>query len=204
MAHPQASSVAEVAKFYQGLPVDGEEIRVLDILPGIGRAKLRGRLRVVSIALRWPGPECPYEALSYPCGASTKGRTIELSGSCSIRIYDNLYQALRHLRHRFEKRTLWVDAACINQTDDVEKGHQVARMGAIYKNATSVIIWLGEPGLVLPINISYLCRLDHPPFSRRFPGDTIPGPRWYKLTNHYKSMDKAIQNCLPRWYERAW
>lgn len=39
---------------------------------------------------------------------------------------------------------LWVDALCINQVDDVERGCQVARMRDIYGDAYSVIAWLGE------------------------------------------------------------
>ncbi|KAI9779440.1 MAG: hypothetical protein M1839_007405 [Geoglossum umbratile] len=39
---------------------------------------------------------------------------------------------------------IWVDAICINQSDDLEKAEQVALMGDIYKSAQSVVIWLGR------------------------------------------------------------
>ena len=39
---------------------------------------------------------------------------------------------------------LWVDAVCINQSDIEERGHQVKLMRRIYKNATRVLIWIGE------------------------------------------------------------
>lgn len=39
----------------------------------------------------------------------------------------------------------WLDAICINQEDDLERGHQVNFMGDIYSQAASVIAWLG-PG----------------------------------------------------------
>ena len=38
---------------------------------------------------------------------------------------------------------LWVDAICINQEDQTEKGHQVSQMRDIYKGADEVLIWLG-------------------------------------------------------------
>jgi hypothetical protein len=41
-------------------------------------------------------------------------------------------------------RILWIDAICINQDDNDERGEQVARMGAIYGQATTVVLWLGE------------------------------------------------------------
>ncbi|RYP40754.1 hypothetical protein DL767_001472 [Monosporascus sp. MG133] len=40
-------------------------------------------------------------------------------------------------------RHLWVDALCINQQDLDERGAQVALMSLIYKQARSVVIWLG-------------------------------------------------------------
>ncbi|KAF7192199.1 hypothetical protein HII31_06585 [Pseudocercospora fuligena] len=41
--------------------------------------------------------------------------------------------------------TAWVDAICINQTDQVEKGEQVSIIGAIYVAAEEVVIVLGKP-----------------------------------------------------------
>ncbi len=38
---------------------------------------------------------------------------------------------------------MWIDALCINQSDDDEKSWQVALMGRIFKWATLVVAWLG-------------------------------------------------------------
>lgn len=51
--------------------------------------------------------------------------------------------ALQYLRRTDEPRILWIDALCINQQDEVEKGPQVAIMGDIYRNATRVVAWIG-------------------------------------------------------------
>uniref|UniRef100_A0A0D2Y3X0 Heterokaryon incompatibility domain-containing protein n=1 Tax=Fusarium oxysporum (strain Fo5176) TaxID=660025 RepID=A0A0D2Y3X0_FUSOF len=56
---------------------------------------------------------------------------------------ESLYEALWHLRRPDEDRMLWVDALCIDQTNIKERGHQVNRMGEIYKKADRVIVWLG-------------------------------------------------------------
>ena len=58
-------------------------------------------------------------------------------------IWPNVWTALHSLRRVDEDIVLWVDAICINQGDVLEKNHQVARMGEIYKNATLVHVWLG-------------------------------------------------------------
>lgn len=38
----------------------------------------------------------------------------------------------------------WIDAICINQSDPLERNHQVAQMGEIYSRASSVHVWLGK------------------------------------------------------------
>lgn len=39
----------------------------------------------------------------------------------------------------------FIDALSIDQSNIVEKGHQVKLMGGIYSRASEVIIWLGLP-----------------------------------------------------------
>lgn len=61
-----------------------------------------------------------------------------------ITVTPNLELALRHLRLDNRRRTLWIDALCINQQDEDEKKVQIQRMDLIYANATAVLIWLGD------------------------------------------------------------
>ena len=71
-----------------------------------------------------------------------------------LRIQENLYDFLLHLRRRKSGRSLWIDAICIDQGtyDDKdkekekedEKLNQILIMGRIYNSATSVLVWLGE------------------------------------------------------------
>jgi Heterokaryon incompatibility protein (HET) len=51
--------------------------------------------------------------------------------------------ALFHLSHASVGITLWVDALCINQSDDGEKSEAVQQMKAIYQDAIHVVVWLG-------------------------------------------------------------
>ena len=81
-----------------------------------------------------------YYALSYVWGNPDKVHTIGLNGQ-DFQVTDNLMFFLRW------KRTValafWIDAICINQDDEAEKSEQIARMGEIYKNASSVYAELG-------------------------------------------------------------
>ena len=84
-----------------------------------------------------------YEALSYVWGPSDKPHSISVDGG-DLPITANLHAALIHLRDRFIKRIVWVDAICINQGDGTEKAKQVLYMAEIYGKASRVIVWLGE------------------------------------------------------------
>ncbi|KAH8885731.1 hypothetical protein GQ53DRAFT_728714 [Thozetella sp. PMI_491] len=101
-----------------------------------------------------------YEALSYVWGPEaehsehnqmprdsqqTKGsrHSIYLD-NYKFSVGENLYAALLSLRNYALERVIWIDAICINQKDNTEKGHQVNSMAKIYTRANRVIVWLGE------------------------------------------------------------
>jgi hypothetical protein len=84
-----------------------------------------------------------YEALSYTWGDENEKRLITINDQ-SFYVTESLYQVLFHLRLSNQDRVLWIDAICINQDGDVERGHQVQAMGSIYSSAWEVIVWLGE------------------------------------------------------------
>jgi len=65
-------------------------------------------------------------------------------GSRKVNMLISLHRALRRVRHASEPRILWADSLCINQSNLMERIHQVSIMGTIYKKAEGVLIWLGE------------------------------------------------------------
>ncbi|KAK3338243.1 heterokaryon incompatibility protein-domain-containing protein [Neurospora tetraspora] len=85
----------------------------------------------------------PYEALSYVWGSEANPCSIFING-CAFTVRENLYAALLHLRDHSIQRTIWIDAICINQGDNEERGHQVQSMAKIYAKASRVIVWLGK------------------------------------------------------------
>jgi hypothetical protein len=131
-------------------PLKANEIRLLTLQPGSKRDIIQctichGNLR-----------ESPkYEAVSYMWGSEHFLKQMEIDGRiCSVR--NNLWTALWHLRLRHKQRILWVDALCINQSDDVERGVQVAQMGLIYRQASAVCVWLGPASSVARETIEFL------------------------------------------------
>ncbi|CZR65662.1 uncharacterized protein PAC_15562 [Phialocephala subalpina] len=83
-----------------------------------------------------------YVALSYTWGNSTTSQIIHINGE-PVPVGENLAAALSHIRKPDRLITLWVDAVCINQEDNLERSHQVSIMAVIYSKAEYVVAWLG-------------------------------------------------------------
>ncbi|KAF2191189.1 hypothetical protein K469DRAFT_655867 [Zopfia rhizophila CBS 207.26] len=88
-----------------------------------------------------------YEAVSYVWGSRVGTEPFACDGKVLL-ITPNCESALRHLRLKDKRRTLWVDAICIDQEEGEisvkERNSQVALMGEIYAKASHTICWLGQ------------------------------------------------------------
>ncbi|RYP64101.1 hypothetical protein DL771_008920 [Monosporascus sp. 5C6A] len=86
-----------------------------------------------------------YEALSYSDDKNADSSAAPSTGNNRrLLVTANLHAALSHIRDCLLERVMWIDAVCINQQDNDEKGQQVQSMAKIYANAYRVIVWLGE------------------------------------------------------------
>lgn len=86
-----------------------------------------------------------YEAVSYTWGDSAQTQVICFHNSTrELHVRDNCCNALRHLRHKYEDRLLWIDAICINQDNLQERACQVRIMDEIFSRASNVLVVLGE------------------------------------------------------------
>lgn len=128
---------------YSPLQTGSGSIRVLLLLPSTDdTASINCQLINYALPTTCNG-YLPYEALSYVWGSDSTPRCIFLDGT-TLSITDNLYAALLHLRDHQLPRMLWVDAVCISQQDEQEKGYQIQLMPTIYSRASHVIVWLGR------------------------------------------------------------
>lgn len=90
-----------------------------------------------------------YTAVSYIWDINSLLDSIILNGD-RFDLHRNLKHCLRclgqHALHQTVPWThLWVDAICIDQTNDLERAHQVRLMDRVYHNANVVSVWLGLP-----------------------------------------------------------
>lgn len=119
-----------------------KSIRLATVYPGVGDDELVVDLHIEAFTTHNP-PK--YEALSYVWGSPEPPQFIRVGshGGATLQVTTSLKTALQHLRYPDEKRIMWIDALCINQSDDVEKGAEVARMGELFACAAHVVVWLG-------------------------------------------------------------
>ncbi|KAJ5096890.1 hypothetical protein N7456_007611 [Penicillium angulare] len=131
-------------------PLLAGQIRTLELLPGLAGEIIKCCLKPIFLY------EQPvYDALSYCWGDHTLSKVIESDGKV-VNITESLFSALSHLRDETRTKVLWVDALCINQSDNHEKTVQVAGMREIYAKASGVRIWLGPASHDSDVAMAYV------------------------------------------------
>ncbi|KAK5124750.1 hypothetical protein LTR85_001463 [Meristemomyces frigidus] len=85
-----------------------------------------------------------YRCLVYAWGDTKDLRMITINGGV-YEVTNSLHIALRRLRERGINGLLWIDALCIDQSNEAEKTTQVSLMGDTFSAAVMVLMWLGTP-----------------------------------------------------------
>ncbi|KAE9368248.1 HET-domain-containing protein, partial [Stipitochalara longipes BDJ] len=118
-----------------------------------------------------------FQALSYVWGDITGTHPIFCDENDKvILVTSNCEAALRHLRTDDQSRFLWIDAMCINQSQEPdairERSQQVKMMGDIYARVDTVLTWRGQlPPIPFPTYFHLLLTTLLPDFrevNRRF------------------------------------
>ncbi|KAI0099036.1 heterokaryon incompatibility protein-domain-containing protein [Nemania sp. FL0031] len=207
------SSVAEASteEFrYQPLPDSKSFIRLLYLQPSNRTTSIDGHPALQCEVVVHPVSDCPpYVALSYAWGDATARRSVKL-GSHVVSLTESLVAALEHLQHQEKTLVVWADAICINQSDNVEKSHQVQMMSRIYKSAALVIAWLGLEGDDSDEAIRQLQKITELIASAMNQIDEIENMfgsgQGDELLQHRQSIDfLPVKSLLERpWFDRIW
>lgn len=125
---------------YEILDPERLEIRLLDVEPGSGEDMLVCTMRHISLS---DDPTPDYETISYCWGPPRETPIIKVNGHL-VHVPWSSVAALKKMRLSDKRRTLWIDAICINQETTQEKNHQVALMSTIYRLGSQNLVYLGE------------------------------------------------------------
>jgi hypothetical protein len=153
----------------------------------------------------------PYTALSYTWGNAAIVNHVLVNNE-KIGVGANLFQALQDIRSPDESIVIWVDAICIDQTDNIEKSHQVSHMGLVYKLCEQVYIWLGSPDDSDPVGSNPFALVEHFAADKHF--YELPGYHKDQSANTWKLDTNNAEfisiwegfGLLARspWWHRAW
>ncbi|KAF2423016.1 HET-domain-containing protein [Tothia fuscella] len=195
---------------YERLP-SSSSFRTLELLPGTGEDEVSYHLHVSD----WNHP-IAYEAISYAWGDNN----LKVSTLCSdkdLQVTPNLRDALLRMRYPDQSRYLWADAACIDQSNARERGHQVENMRQIYESATAVLVWLGEDedghigraSLAMNELASRICERAGMSMSQVSTVDDlydiIPRPQFRDLVLDHDDSQASLKWFFSRpWFGRLW
>ena len=145
-----------------------------------------------------------YFAISYAWGLEQNTETILCSGK-QFKVTPHLKEGLRCIYMASGRRRFWVDAICINQRDDREKGIQVEKMHHIYKGSKAVYVWLGKEENDSDAAISAIKEIPNAPeikddLFQRLLGLKTEAPRLFDV-----SAFKPLAHLSRReWFRRLW
>jgi hypothetical protein len=132
----------------------------------------------------------------------TFGKRIICNGK-ELPVTSNLYDFLVRYSQGPEQtlhQRLWIDAICINQTDLLERSHQVNIMAEIYKAASHIVLWLGEEEEFTLLAFKLIEALKALPPTER---SKILPHRVLKLSTNLL-LDLSHWQALARLFERTW
>lgn len=199
---------------YSYAPLADQHIRVLDLLPGSPESEICVRINPVNLNLENP-PK--YEALSYTWGIPASNHHVFVDTEQDRQIFpvtENLYTALKYLRHPILLREIWADAICIYQSNVPERNEQVARMADIYRAAAKVIVWLGPEAnssnlaIEMLVTTASMIEVEWPHYKITPARIEDAASDWLDLEKHAPFDDQtwlAIVQLLNRpWFTRLW
>lgn len=165
-----------------------------------------------------PSEVVPYAALSYVWGDDSGKVEIFINEKRAL-VTRNLFKALKSLRQMNRDVLLWVDAICIDQSNNKEKGHQVGQMRLVYERAEEVIIWLGENDANIESLFEWAWKLDKAvgKLRKRTTTYQVWKTLWDEKEKERLRVDagfgisfaerrsSALRNLLGRpWFKRVW
>ncbi|KAL5324630.1 hypothetical protein ACEPPN_009176 [Leptodophora sp. 'Broadleaf-Isolate-01'] len=146
-----STSVASSSKSssFQYEPLTGRESEIrLRILPASQQSKDVAKAETFDIhcqIFHSTLDQAPiYKALSYTWGSPDDPQLLIKLNQQTFSVRENLWRALQQLHAQSDPIVIWIDAVCINQTDETERNEQVTKMKTIYEKAEEVVVWLGQ------------------------------------------------------------
>ena len=194
-------------------PLPPGHIRLLHVPPQFSpTGTLSCNLKIFSLHER---PQ--YEALSYAWGTEQAFEHIVCNGA-KLPVTPHLLEGLRSISKALFVQWLWIDAICINQSDDVEKANQVMQMWQIYSAASRVVVWMGPSNITANLIsairavssditanlISTIRVVSEDPDNLRFVRENKSHAEIKRILSPVALRNDIVKLFTPSWFERLW
>jgi hypothetical protein len=192
--------------FFEYLPLEDQYgIRLLHILPGAPEDILQCECVHYPSCRVSQTPE--YTAISYTWGDLSQKGLILVNGRKHY-ITENAMDVLLYVRSEQDTRIarVWIDTICIDQSNVVERNHQVRLMGQIYSNAQQTVVWLGKESEDSDLAMDFIPLVDKTLKDFEGSESVIDYMFLQKLNTGRDSLAwEALGNLLARpWFQRVW
>jgi hypothetical protein len=185
------ASAAEDGTVFKHRPLDHSKlsIRLVHLLPFLSP---KGHMQC---SITHATVDAIYTCLPYRWGGPQPSHAITIDGKNFI-IGQNLFDFLAAAREKAASDgcaalgPYWIDALCIDQSNVLERNHQVLQMGTIYTQAVTVNVWLG------PANSDLLTVL---PIIQKAKSNDV---EWRTFINCKDILIQHVSNNL--YWTRAW
>ncbi|KAI0170956.1 heterokaryon incompatibility protein-domain-containing protein [Pestalotiopsis sp. NC0098] len=178
------------------------------------------RVREYELETTSPGSIPKYYAISYAWGDGLQRTPITINGM-ELMVPINTAKALESIRialpklknqyDQLEDVRIWIDAICINQSDDKERAQQVSFMDEIYQDAAAVTIWLGDHASDEEAKAAFQSLHDIYDAYMHWSGgigcalaDASGFPRAYGRERWLKLLSSVSPVYTSSWFERVW
>jgi hypothetical protein len=128
---------------YKYSPLGHDQMRLLNVICYLDGGTRHFELDLVHVTRETP--EQKYLAISYTWGDPRIVARIPCGDRGVIGVTQSVLTILETLVSSGRPLYLWIDALCINQEDNEEKGQQVRFMDQVYAHAHQVVVCLGKP-----------------------------------------------------------
>ncbi|KAH7091149.1 heterokaryon incompatibility protein-domain-containing protein, partial [Paraphoma chrysanthemicola] len=153
--------VSTTSYAYEPLQKSHDEVRLLRISPT--EKKDHAALYTCEIAVFDLDSAPAYIALSYAWGGTSRPIPLRIAQDGLLSIGQNLHDFFCHFAtNKYNKKHrpwVWVDQVSIDQTNVLERNHQVQLMSRIYIQSCLVLMWLGTDALKPLLENAYFSRL---------------------------------------------
>ncbi|KAK7217886.1 hypothetical protein V2G26_005889 [Clonostachys chloroleuca] len=149
-----------------------------------------------------------YSAISYTWGVQKLYQSLEIRSDDNdvsyLRTTATVDALLRQFRAPTKPRYLWIDAICLDQSNETEKSTQVPIMGEVFQGAKVVDIWLGPENNTIPNLFAFFRALSTIPDFSRWKTQLAMAKKVFLIMRQFFCNEHTAMTVMMDFFNRPW